>query len=101
MAENQVSSERQIRQLPSPFFVIATQNPVEFHGTYPLPEAQLDRFAMRFSLGYVSLEQEVAMLQAQSQQHPIEQLAPCIGLEDLHFLQQQVKKVRITAELQY
>lgn len=101
MAENQVSIERQIRKLPAPFFVIATQNPVEFHGTYPLPEAQLDRFAMKFSLGYVSTAQEVAMLNAQGQQHPLNSLSACISLAELRFLQQQVKQVRISEELKH
>lgn len=99
MAENQVSIERTIRKLPTPFFVIATQNPVEFHGTYPLPEAQLDRFAMKFSLGYVTAEQEVAILNSQGDNHPLEKLSACISLAELHFLQQQVKQVRISEEL--
>lgn len=101
MAENQVSIERQIRKLPAPFFVIATQNPIEFHGTYPLPEAQLDRFAMKFSLGYVTAEQEVAILNSQGDNHPLDGLAACITLEELHFLQQQVKQVRISEELKH
>ena len=101
MAENQVSIERTIRPLPSPFFVIATQNPIEFHGTYPLPEAQLDRFAMKFSLGYVSAEQEVSILNSQGQEHPLASLKPCISFEELQTLQQQVKQVRISEELKY
>ena len=101
MAENQVSIERSIHRLPVPFFVIATQNPVEFHGTYPLPEAQLDRFALKFSLGYVAKEQEVAILQAQGQQHPIESIQPCIGVSELRLLQEQVKRIRISPELQH
>jgi len=100
MAESQVSIERNIRALPSPFFVIATQNPVEFHGTYPLPEAQLDRFAMKFSLGYVSLEQEVAILQGQQQAHPVNSLQACINFSELKQLQQQVKQMPISLELQ-
>lgn len=100
MAENQVSIEREVRLLPSPFFVMATQNPVEFHGTYPLPEAQLDRFALKFSLGYVSQEQEVAILQNQSQQQPVDSLQPCISLAELQQLQAQVKQIRISLELQ-
>jgi MoxR-like ATPase len=99
MAENQVSIERQIRKLPSPFFVIATQNSVEFHGTYPLPEAQLDRFAMKFSLGYVSLAQEIAILNAQGNTHPLDTLQACISFEELLILHQQVKQVRISDEL--
>ena len=87
MAENQVSIEREIRLLPAPFFVIATQNPVEFHGTYPLPEAQLDRFALKFSLGYVTQEQEVAILQKQSYQQPIDSLQACISFSELQQLQ--------------
>src|SRR6476659_9110602 len=72
MAEGQVSVEGDRRTLPDLFFVIATQNPVEFRGTYPLPEAQMDRFALTFSLGYVSAEQEVAILSAQEKLHPLE-----------------------------
>jgi MoxR-like ATPase len=101
MAENQVSIERQIRKLPAPFFVIATQNPVEFHGTYPLPEAQLDRFAMKFDLGYVSAEQEVAILNSQGSHHPLDALTTCVTLEELDFLRQQVKQVRISEELKH
>jgi len=101
MAEHQVSIERQVRPLQSPFFVIATQNPVEFHGTYPLPEAQLDRFAMKFSLGYVSKAQEVAILDAQTQGHPLDTLSPCVTLPELQSLQAQVKQVRISEELKH
>jgi len=100
MAENQVSIERTVHSLAEPFFVIATQNPIEFHGTYPLPEAQLDRFAMKFSLGYVSMEQEIAILNSQGKQQPLDNLSACVSLEDLLFLQQQVKQVRISKELQ-
>lgn len=101
MAENQVSIEREIKPLPSPFFVIATQNPVEFHGTYPLPEAQLDRFAMKFSLGYVTREQEVEILNSQEVQHPLASLKPCIEFSELEFLQHQVKQVRISTEIKH
>ncbi|TRW94229.1 AAA family ATPase [Candidatus Methylobacter oryzae] len=101
MAENQVSIDRQVRPLPSPFFVVATQNPVEFHGTYPLPEAQLDRFALKFSLGYVSTAQEVAILNSQGQQHPLSTLNSCITLEEMKFLQAQVKQIRISEELKH
>ena len=99
MAENQVSIERQVRLLPAPFFVVATQNPIDFHGTYPLPEAQLDRFAMKFSLGYVSNAQEVAILNSQGRQHPLDKLTACITLDEMRFLQTQVKQVRISEEL--
>jgi MoxR-like ATPase len=101
MAENQVSIDRQVRSLPTPFFVVATQNPIEFHGTYPLPEAQLDRFAMKFSLGYVSNAQEVAILNSQGRQHPLDTLKACINLDEIKFLQAQVKQVRISEEVKH
>ena len=77
MAEHQVSVDGTRHDLAEPFFVIATQNPVEFHGTYPLPEAQMDRFAMRLSLGYVSAEDEVAILSAQNRRPSARRLQPC------------------------
>ncbi len=101
MAENQVSIERKIKALPSPFFVIATQNPVEFHGTYPLPEAQLDRFAMKFSLGYVSIEQEMSILNSQGDLHPLQSINACVDLNELTYLHQQVKRVGISDEIKH
>src|SRR5258707_8635634 len=79
MGENQVSLEGERRDLASLFFVIATQNPVEFRGTYPLPEAQMDRFAMQFSLGYVQSAEEVAILTAQERNHPLDELTSCVS----------------------
>jgi len=99
MAENQVTIERDIRLLPDPFFVIATQNPVEFHGTYPLPEAQLDRFAMKFSLGYVTNDEEVNILKSQSRRHPLESIEACITVEEILHLKTVVKNIRISDEL--
>ena len=81
MGEQQVTVEGEQRRLESPFFVIATQNPVEFRGTYPLPEAQMDRFAMQLELGYVSRIDEVSILSAQQGEHPGEKLAPCTSME--------------------
>ncbi|MBI5772260.1 MAG: MoxR family ATPase [Verrucomicrobia bacterium] len=99
MGEGQVSVEGERRELPELFFVIATQNPVEFRGTYPLPEAQMDRFALQFTLGYVPPEEEVAILSAQAQNHPIEKLQPCATLADALALKHAVKQVRISDEL--
>ncbi|MGD9057268.1 MAG: MoxR family ATPase [Desulfobacterales bacterium] len=99
MAESQVSIDGQLRPLEEPFFVIATQNPVETSGTYPLPEAQMDRFALRFSLGYVPLEEEMEVLADQRQSHPIKDLESCISKEDVLQLRNQVKQVRISDEL--
>src|SRR6059036_3853567 len=83
MAEGQVSVEGRTLGLADLFFVIATQNPVEFRGTYPLPEAQMDRFAMQFALGYVETAEEVAILTAQQHNHPLEELQPCASAADL------------------
>ncbi|HWY32335.1 MAG TPA: AAA family ATPase, partial [Candidatus Acidoferrum sp.] len=83
MGESQVSVEGERRNLPDLFFVIATENPVEFRGTYPLPEAQMDRFAMQFTLGYVPPEEEVAVLTAQEHNHPIDQLKPVTTLAEV------------------
>jgi MoxR-like ATPase len=99
MGENQVTVEGAKRTLPELFFVIATQNPVEFRGTYPLPEAQMDRFALQFSLGYVSNEEEVAILSAQEKEHPLETLTPCVALEDVLALKAAVTDVRISEEM--
>jgi MoxR-like ATPase len=99
MAEAQVSIDGQRHLLQNPFFVIATQNPVEFHGTYPLPEAQMDRFALRFSLGYVSQAQEVAMLLAQNAGHPIITVKPCVSLADVLEFRRAVTRIRISEEI--
>ncbi len=99
MGEAQVSIEGQSLRLPELFFVIATQNPVEFRGTYPLPEAQMDRFALQFRLGYVAPADEVAILSAQAKRHPLEDLAPCVTLEEVLALRRHVTEVRISGEL--
>ena len=101
MAESQVSVEGERRSLPELFFVIATQNPVEFRGTYPLPEAQMDRFALQFSLGYVTQEEEVSILSAQEREHPLEQLEPCVALPDVVTLKRSVTQVRVSDELKH
>ena len=99
MGEGQVSVEGERRHLPDLFFVIATENPVEFRGTYPLPEAQMDRFAMQFTLGYVSVEEEVAVLTAQEHHHPIDQLRPVTTLAEVLSLKRAVESIRISEEL--
>ncbi len=99
MAEGQVSVEGERRPLADPFFVMATQNPVEFRGTYPLPEAQLDRFAMQFELGYLQAEQEVAILTDQMHNHPLEDLEACAAVEDVLRLRRAVMEIRISEEL--
>jgi MoxR-like ATPase len=101
MAETQVSIDGKLYHLENLFFVIATQNPVEFHGTYPLPEAQMDRFALRFKLGYVSPDEEVAILsdQQKTQIHPIEKIRACVSIEDVLTLKYAVSEIRISDEL--
>jgi len=99
MGEGQVSVEGERRDLPDMFFVIATENPVEFRGTYPLPEAQMDRFAMQFTLGYVAPAEEVAILTAQEHNHPLDELKPCATLAEVLKLKRAVEDIRISAEL--
>jgi MoxR-like ATPase len=99
MGESQVSVDGDRRDLADLFFVIATQNPVEFRGTYPLPEAQMDRFAMQFSLGYVDASEEVAILTAQAHNHPLEELRACATLEEVLNLKRAVQEVRMSEEL--
>ncbi|MBI4204157.1 MAG: MoxR family ATPase [Betaproteobacteria bacterium] len=101
MAENQVSIEGKTHVLDDLFFVIATQNPVELRGTYPLPEAQMDRFALRLSLGYVSAETEVEIVSAQERRHPLEAIAPCVDAAEVRWLKQRVKDVRVSDELKH
>src|SRR5581483_2110372 len=99
MGESQVSVDGERHHLSELFFVIATQNPVEFRGTYPLPEAQMDRFAMQFTLGYVLPVEEVAILTAQEHKHPLEELRPCATLAEVLLLRRAVENVRISDEL--
>ena len=99
MAESQVSVDGVSTRLPELFFVIATQNPVEFRGTYPLPEAQMDRFALQFGLGYVEPAQEVAILGDQADRHPLDVLAPCLSLDEALALRKGVRTVRVSDEV--
>lgn len=100
MAEGQVSIDGNLLPLEELFFVIATQNPIESRGTYPLPEAQMDRFAMQLQLGYVAKEDEIAVLSDQRQTHPIQTISPCISLEDFSRLRHLVNQAFISKELQ-
>ncbi len=95
MAESAVTVDRKTASLPLPFMVIATQNPIEFAGTFPLPEAQLDRFFMRLSLGYPSAEQSLQILTSHLQQEPINAIRPIINKETLVQWQQACLDVQI------
>ena len=95
MAEKQVSIDGVTYQLSEHFFVIATQNPVEFEGTFPLPEAQLDRFAICLSLGYLEKEQEMELLKRLQKAHPIESLEPVCEAGELSRMKELVKEVYV------
>ena len=99
MEEGQVTAEGQTRELPRPFFVIATQNPAHQIGTFPLPESQLDRFLMRIELGYPDRAAERALLAAGSQRLPAEQLAAVLQADDLPALQSEVSTIHAAGPL--
>ena len=99
MEEKQVSSDGTTYPLPAPFFVIATQNPVETQGTFPLPEAQLDRFMVQLSMGYPTREEQTAILQRFMQESPQESLRPVANAEQISQAQKAVRSVRVTPEL--
>jgi MoxR-like ATPase len=95
MAENHVTVENKTYMLPKPFIVLATQNPVEHHGTYPLPESQLDRFMMRISMGYPEAEAEKQILLSQMRHSPLEDLKPILTADDVIELQKIVREVKV------
>lgn len=101
MAEGQVSVEGRTHAMDPMFFVVATQNPVEFRGTYPLPEAQMDRFALCLALGYVDADTEVAVLSAQDLGHPLERIGPVATREEVLALKEAVRRVRVAEELKH
>jgi MoxR-like ATPase len=97
MEEFQVSVDGVTHALPSPFFVIATENNIEHQGTYPLPEAQLDRFVMRVAMGYPSKEDEATMLERQVRTHPIEAVKPVLHIEEVNTMRRAIREVHISA----
>jgi MoxR-like ATPase len=101
MAERQATIDGKAYDFQGIFFVIATQNPVEFRGTYPLPEAQMDRFSMQCGLGYVTEDEEVGILADQQQEHPVNKMAASISHDEMIALMDAVKKVRFSEELQH
>ena len=101
MAEGQVTIEGRTHAMDPLFFVVATQNPVEFRGTYPLPEAQMDRFALCMSLGYVDAETEVAVLTAQERGHPLAEAKAVVTVDEMSRLKARVREVRLADELKH
>ncbi len=95
MEERQVTVDGVTHLLPSPFLVMATQNPIEYEGTFPLPEAQLDRFLLRITLGYPTAEEEISIMERQQVVHPIESLQAVTGPEELSFLQKEARNIYI------
>ena len=101
MAESQISIDGKLHPLETMFFVIATQNPIEFHGTYPLPEAQMDRFTMRLKLGFVNADDEVSILSAQNDQHPVNTMKPCVSSDEVLALKKAIHEIRLSDELKH
>lgn len=99
MEEHQVTADGQTMRLPEPFFVIATQNPIEFYGTYPLPEGQRDRFLMSVGLGYPSFDTEKEIATDQMAHHPIEDVKPVLTAGEVREVQGAVKDVHMEADL--
>jgi MoxR-like ATPase len=95
MAEGQVTADGVTRELPYPFLLLATENPIEYEGTFPLPEAQLDRFFLRTALGYPGLEDELRILEEQRFVHPLEGLRPVVTLDDVHELRSAAQYVYV------
>jgi MoxR-like ATPase len=95
MEERQITVDGTTHHLPRPFMVLATQNPIEYEGTFPLPEAQLDRFLVRLELGYPVLEDEINILDRQQFRHPIESLDKVVDSEELQAAQEEIKKVYV------
>ena len=95
MEEAAVTVDGETIEIPKPFFVMATQNPIEYEGTYPLPEAQLDRFLLKLKMGYPDILDEIEVLRRAESTKPIETLTSVVTLEELIHLQQQVKEIHV------
>ncbi len=99
MNEGQVTADNHTHPLPRPFMVLATQNPIEHHGTYPLPESQLDRFMMRITIGYPQPSSEKEILLNQARSHPLEEMVPVMNADDVLSIQSQVRQVAMDESL--
>jgi MoxR-like ATPase len=99
MAERQVTVEGETRSLPEPFFVVATQNPHQFHGTYPLPEGQLDRFMIASSMGYPERRAELGIVRAQVERRPLEEMVPAAELQEVVAAREMVRNVQVHEEV--
>ncbi|HTZ11614.1 MAG TPA: MoxR family ATPase [Candidatus Margulisiibacteriota bacterium] len=99
MQEFKVSIDGRTLLLPQPFMVVATENPIEYQGTYPLPEAQIDRFLMKIDMGYLPQEEEIKVVQGQKVIHPIDELSPVMVLDDILGLQSAVKNIEVSVHV--
>jgi MoxR-like ATPase len=99
MEERQVTVDGQTYPLAPPFMVLATQNPIEYEGTFPLPEAQLDRFLLRIRLGYADKEQEIEVLDRQQHIHPIDELEQAVSVEELRAAQKAIRDIYIDPQI--
>jgi len=99
MAESQVTVDGVTRELPYPFLLLATENPIEYEGTFPLPEAQLDRFFLRTALGYPGMDDELRILEEQRFSHPLEDLEPVVGLDEVQELREAGQQVYVDGVL--
>jgi len=93
MEERQITVDGVTHKMPSPFHVLATQNPIEYEGTFPLPEGQLDRFLLRINIGYPDAKEEITIIERQQFIHPIEQIGPVVDTSGVQMLQETVKKI--------
>ncbi|HHY75049.1 MAG TPA: MoxR family ATPase [Bacillus bacterium] len=99
LEEGQITVDGTTMTLPQPFMVLATQNPIEYEGTYPLPEAQLDRFLLKMKMGYPTRDEEIKVLENVATMHPIEELQPVLTIEELLVLQKQVKEIFVDGSI--
>src|SRR3712207_437464 len=99
MAEGQVTVENETRTLPDPFFVVATQNPHQFHGTYPLPEGQLDRFMVATTMGYPEQQAELEIVRAQVERSPLEEVGSVVEIREVVVARELVRKVQVHEEV--
>jgi MoxR-like ATPase len=99
MEERQVTVDGVTHELPKPFMVLATQNPIEYEGTFPLPEAQLDRFLLRVRMGYPTLPDEIRILEGQQLRHPLEALEPVVQVEEIMAVVENVKQVYVSSAI--
>ncbi|GAB4510644.1 MAG: MoxR family ATPase [Anaerolineae bacterium] len=99
MEERQVTVDGLTHPMPNPFLILATQNPIEYEGTFPLPEAQLDRFLLKIQLGYPNPAEELTVLSAQQYEHPINQMQQVVSVEELIMAQQAVREIYVAEEV--